>query len=235
MKTATHMAPVLTLVVLVGACPTAVAAEAAPGPSSVWSLLGVPQGIQKIRDAVVNPRGNHPNWERKPPLKKIADPANLEAPNPAIKAAAKIKAEEELAPQKIKAIKYLTTVGCAGCYPGVKDALLAALDDCTEDVRYEAALAFCEASGSPCSHCNPESCCAADAMTKLQEIAHEQDDQGCYKEPSSRVRAAAANALRACRRVRPPAPAAPTPADDKEVPIEAPPQEPELKETQRIW
>ncbi len=228
MKSVAHVVPVLALVVLIGISPAADAADAPPAPSTLWSFFGIPKGLQKIRDTLTNRRGKHPNWERKPPLKKIADPANLEAENPAIKTAAKVKAEEDLAPQKIKAIKYLATVGCAGCYPGVKEALLAALDDCTEEVRNEAASAFSEAAGKPCENCNPDSCCSADVMTKLQEIAYEQDDQCCYKEPSARVREAAANALKTCRRVRPPAPEEPTPAGDKEVPVEAP--EPELKE-----
>ncbi len=230
MRTVICTAPLMAVTVVLALGFAVEAAAQPPAPPTIWSFLGIPKGIQKIRDGLANRRGNRPNWERKPPLKKLADPANLEAENPAIKAAAKIKTEEDLAGQKIKAIKYLATVGCAGCYPGVKEALMAALDDCSEEVRYEAAVAFCEASGSPCSHCNPDSCCAADAMTKLQEIAYEQDDQGCYKEASSRVRAAAASALGACRRVRPPAPAEPAPADDKEVPAEAPLPEPELKE-----
>ncbi len=225
MRIVSHATLAIVLVAWGGNVPTANAADA---PSTMWSFLGIPQGMQKLRDTVANRRGNHPKWERKPPLKKIADPANLEAENPAIKAAAKIKAEEDLAPQKIKAIKYLATVGC-GCYPGVKEALLAALSDCTEDIRYEAAIAFCEASGNPCSNCNRSGCCAADVMTKLQEMAYEQDDKCCYKEPSARVRAVAANALKACRRVHRPAPA-PAPVDDKEVPIEVP-QPAELKET----
>ena len=220
MKTIEYLVPCLALAVLIGAILPADAAAQPPSPPTFWSFLGIPQGMQKIRDTVANRRGNHPNWERKPPLKKIADPANLEAENPAIKAAAKIKAEEDLAPQKIKAIKYLATVGC-GCYPGVKEALLAALDDCTEDVRYEAAIAFCEAAGNPCSNCNRSGCCAADVMTKLQEMAYEQDDQCCYKETSARVRAVAASALKACRRVHRPAPAT-APQEVKEVPIEAP-------------
>jgi hypothetical protein len=69
-------------------------------------------------------------------VKPLADPANLNSDNPAIKAAAEIKTEEDLAPQKIKAIRYLSTIAC-GCYPQVRPALLAALDDCTEEVRYE--------------------------------------------------------------------------------------------------
>ena len=139
------------------------------------SFLGIPQGINKIKDATKNKNGNHPEKERKPPLKRIADPANLESQNPAIKAAAKVKAEEDLAPQKIKAIKYLATIGC-GCYPGVKEALLAALDDCTEEVRYQAAIALCEAAGSHCEQCG-KTCCNAEVMSKLEEKAHGQDDE----------------------------------------------------------
>jgi len=65
------------------------------------------------------------------------------------KAAAEIKAEEDAAPQKIKALRYLATIGCAGCYPGVEEGLLAALDDCTESVRYEAVKALRRHGGQP--------------------------------------------------------------------------------------
>ena len=102
-------------------------------PLTLWNFLGIPQGLNKIRDVTTNRTGNHPGLERKPPPRAIADFRNLESPNPAIKKAAEIKAEEDLAPQKIKALKYLATVGC-GCYPGVKEALMAATDDCTEVV-----------------------------------------------------------------------------------------------------
>ena len=197
------------------------------GPFTLWNFLGIPQGVKKIRDATVNRRGNHPRWEKKPPLKAVADPANLESPNPAVKKAAEVKAEEDLAQQKIKAIKYLATVRCR-CYPGVKEALLAALDDCTEKVRYEAAIAFCMAAGDPCTVCNENSCCSAEVMTKLQAIAYGQDAKGCWKEPSARVRAAAENALNACREVhRPGIPAGP-PEEPKEVPVVTP--EPSAKE-----
>ena len=102
-------------------------------PNTLWHFLGIPQGCDKIKDAIKNKKGDCPCKERKPPLKRIADPANLDSQNPEIKAAAKIKAEEDLVPQKVKAIKYLASVGC-GCYPGVRDALLACLGDCTEEV-----------------------------------------------------------------------------------------------------
>ncbi len=117
-----------------------------PPPSTIWNFLGIPQSFNKIRDATANARGFRPQRERIPPLKRIADPANLAVDNPAIQAAAKIKMDADLAPQKIKAIRYLATVccGCAKNRDEVKQALLAALDDCTEEVRYEAAIALCQ-------------------------------------------------------------------------------------------
>ena len=178
---------------------------AAP-PPTIWNSLGIPQGVHKIQDALINPLGNHPKLERKPALKQIADPANQESPNPAIKAAAKAKADADLAPQKIKAIKYLGTVccGCAKNKDEVKEALVAALDDCTEEVRYEAALALCHCAGNPCTTCNGGSCCDAKVMNKLLKVSEGKDAQGCWLEPSARVRAAAANALGACQQVRGP-------------------------------
>jgi hypothetical protein len=204
------------------------AQPAAPpaAPNTLWSFLGIPQGVNKIKDATKNKNGNRPERERKPPLKRIADPANLESQNPAIKAAAKVKTEEDLAPQKVKAIKYLATIGC-GCYPGVREALLAALDDCTEEVRYQAAIAFCQAAGDHCDKCGT-SCCNAAVMSKLAEKAHGQDEKGCFKESSARVRAAAENALNACRRMIPPSPTPAAPeTPKKELPIQSAPVAPE--------
>ncbi len=151
----------------------------------------------------------------------------MESQNPAIKAAAKIKAEEDLAPQKIKAIKYLGTVGC-GCYPGVRDSLMAALDDCTEEVRYEAAIALCQVAGNPCKNCDKSGCCNAEVMNKLNEIAYGQDAKGCYKESSSRVRAAATNALNACKRKNPTTSMQPVPETTHETPEEPKPETREM-------
>lgn len=178
--------------------PTAQAQVAAPAaPTTLWNFLGIPQGVNKIYDASVNRRGNFPGLERKPPLKGIADPANLESSNPAIKKAAEIKQQEDLAKQKIKAIKYLAKIGC-GCYPGVKEALMAALDDCTEKVRYEAAKAIGEAACNHCETCNKQCCCDEELSLKLAEVAYEMDDTCCYKERSERVREAARQALMNC-------------------------------------
>jgi hypothetical protein len=101
------------------------------------------------------------------------------------------------------------------------------LDDCTEEVRYQAAIALCQAAGHPCKNCERNGCCNAAVMSKLEEIAHGQDETGCCKEASPRVRAAAENALNACRRKIPagePTPAAPK---SKELPTNAVPNAPE--------
>jgi hypothetical protein len=178
----------------------------------LWNFLGIPQGVNKMTDAKVNARGNRPNLERQPPLLRIADPANIASPNPAIATAAKIKADADLAPQKIKALKYLGSVccGCAKNKDEVKLALMAALDDCTEEVRYEAALALCHCAGNPCSSCNSTGCCDPAVMNKLLKVAEGKDAQGCYLEPSARVRSVAANALNACRNVTQPTTPTPT-------------------------
>ena len=123
----------------------------------------------------------------------------------AIGTAALIKTDADLTPQKIKAVKYLATLGCecSSQKDKVRDALLAALDDCSEEVRYEAALAFCRAAGNPCTRCNRGSCCGDEVMEKLRKMAEGRDKDGCWYEPSCQVRAAARSALDACRRLRP--------------------------------
>ncbi|MCD0459316.1 hypothetical protein [Roseiconus lacunae] len=176
------------------------AVPAAPTPT-IWRFMGIPQGIQKIRDVTVNRRGNFPGLERKPPVKRIGDPANLESDNPAIKAAAEIKQAEDMKMQKIKAIKFLATMGC-GCYDKegkITDALLAAMDDCTPDVRLAAIEAIADsANGECCKSCGSTSCCSEKVTKRLSEIAYERDDSGCMLEPNAEVREAAAKALCVC-------------------------------------
>jgi len=215
-------------------------------PTTLWSFLGVKQSIDKHKEHVVVHKekkaekkalhGGHA-WSahlpciqhlcghlcqcgkcqlKKPPVKPLADPENLESQNPAIRAAAEIKAEEDLAPQKIKALRYLATIGC-GCYPQVKPALLAALDDCTEQVRVEAAHAFLRVAGSPCTVCNSSTCCDPEVREKLRDKAHGTDAQGCWNEPSASVRSAAAVALQACEMIAQPE-EAPPPEERRELP-----------------
>lgn len=176
------------------------AIHSAPPTVTVWNKLGIPQAFDAANANLVNRRGNNPQRERTPPLKRIADPANLESPNPAIKAAAEIKAEEDLAPQKIKALKYLATIGC-GCYDKegkVEAALLAGLNDCTEEVRKTAAETVLALVGNCSCHdgCG-NNCCTEKIQEKLQDMAYGETD-GCWHEPSAEVRAIAMRALSAC-------------------------------------
>ncbi len=204
-----------------------------PPVPTVWDKLGVTGLGKSLQSKLVNPLGNHPGLEKKPLLKPIADPANLDPKMPkAVQAAAAIKQQEDLAPQKIKAIKYLATMGC-GCYQktvDVRAAMLEALDDCTPEVRQAAAQALCEMAGNPCSTCAC-TCCSAEVMNKLQEHASGKDANGCFKESSADVRAAAQAALDACRRKLPPgvAEVGPIPQTDgvheHPIPILPPPTE----------
>ena len=167
--------------------------------TTVWEKMGIPQAHAALTDGLTNAKGNHPGLERKPPLLRLADAKNLVSKVPAIKAAAVIKAEEDLKPQKIKSLKYLASVGC-GCYNAggvIEAAFLDALKDCNPEVREAAANAIAEAAGNGCSDgCTP-SCCGAAIQKRLKEMASGEKD-GCWIEPSDKVRAAATNALTAC-------------------------------------
>jgi hypothetical protein len=145
-----------------------------------------------------------PGYPRVGNLVQPAEESAAGGGTPSIPTAALIKADADLSMQKIKAVKYLATAGCecSSQSDKVRDALLAALDDCSEEVRYEAALAFCRSAGNPCSRCNRDSCCGDEVMDKLWKMAGGRDKNGCWCEPSCYVRAAARRALAACRRVR---------------------------------
>ena len=184
---------------------TVVAVAAAPAKcmTTLPDFLGITglgkavgQGVGCLRNTLGM---RFPGLEGKPPVLALTDPANLD-PNapPAVQAAAKIKADEDGAAQKVKAIRYLAGIGCGGCYPDVQAGLLAALDDCTEAVRYEAVKALREAAGNPCQCCRADSCCSPEVLLKLQKIAFETDGLGCYLEPSPRVRRVARLAMNAC-------------------------------------
>ena len=134
-----------------------------------------------------------------PPLRAVNDPENLKSSNPAVKAAAAAAAEEDQAPQKIAALKYLARLGCAGCYPGVEEAILAGLEDCNEGVRFAAAMSVFDSTRRPCHSCRNGSCCTPKLRKKLMQMGYLPDDQtGCPREPSPRVRRAARQALLAC-------------------------------------
>src|SRR5258708_7289927 len=163
------------------------------------------------------PGSAFPGLEATPPVLAITDPKMAAPSNPAEAAAAGAKADEDAAPQKIKAIRYLATLGCAGCYRGSEDGLLDSLDDCTEEVRWEAGKALRELSGKPCALCKTKSCCSPKVLKKLDEVANKME-KGCYKESSARVRREARLALGGCGGTPPAATGTP-----REGPSEGPP------------
>lgn len=157
---------------------------------------------KNLRKARINARGENPQRERPPLTKPLNDPAFLEEGAPELlKKAAEVKIAEDLKKNKIKAVKYLTGIGC-GCYDlddSITEALIEAASDCTEEVRMATMCAlFDAANGDKCSQCGSGCCCKEAMMMQLYKMAYERDDTGAYLEPSSRVRAAAKQALRAC-------------------------------------
>ncbi len=168
-------------------------APAVPVPT-VWQKLGIPQTGARLRDGILNRQGNFPGLERKPPVLKIADPANLDPSKPdMLKAAAKIKQEQDLKKQKIKALKYLAEINC-GCYNkdgAVEAAFLEALEDCDPDIRTAAIEGLSKAAGNcKCRSGCETTCCTKKIYEKLQDIATGMKD-GCYKEPVPEIRKAA--------------------------------------------
>jgi hypothetical protein len=91
-------------------------------PMTVWSFLGVP-----------NPFGTNA--------------AAQKSDNPAIQAAAKAKAAKHEICKKKAAIKFLAGLGCTPEHPEVMPALMAAMDDPDEQVRYEAVKAVLQTAG----------------------------------------------------------------------------------------
>ncbi len=183
---------------------TSIGCVANPIPvTTFWDKLGIPQATAILRDSTINRSGRFPGLEKKPPLLKIADPANLKPEKPEmIKVAAKIKTEQDQKKQKIKALKFLADVNC-GCYnkdDEVAKAFLAALDDCDPDVRTAAIEGLSKAAGS-CSKCKTgceTTCCTEDIHKKLTDIAYGVDAKGCFKEPVKDIRTAAAALVRKC-------------------------------------
>ncbi len=185
---------------------TIVAIAPAPqvGPTTTLpQLLGLPQlargvggVLQRIGSRLLNGldlTGRFPGLQPTPPVLALTDPANLaDTAPPAVQAAAEIKQEEDSAPQKIMAIRYLATLGCGGCYEKVEDALLEGLSDCTEAVRFEAVKALQCKQECGCKFCSSPSCCSANVRKKLEELTQ------CEKEPSARIRRNARLTLECC-------------------------------------
>ncbi len=96
-------------------------AQTAAAPLTVWSFLGVPNPL-------------------------ALNAAAQQSANPAIQAAAKAKAAKHEIPKKKAALRYLAGIGCTPEHPEVMPALMAAMDDPDEQVRYEAVKAVLETS-----------------------------------------------------------------------------------------
>ncbi|XZE46757.1 peptidyl-prolyl cis-trans isomerase [Pirellulaceae bacterium SH467] len=157
---------------------------------------GIGGGLQRLGSRLMSSldlTGRFPGLQPQPPVLPLTAPENMgpEAP-PAVQAAADIKKEEDSAPQKIMAIRYLATLGCGGCYEKVEEALLEGLGDCTESVRYEAVRALQCKPECGCRYCSSPSCCSANVRKKLEELTR------CEKEPSARIRRHARLALACC-------------------------------------
>ena len=170
---------------------------------TVWDRLGIPQAGAAIRDSTVNRNGNFPSLEKKPRLLKIADPANLKPEKPEmIKAAAKIKTDQDLKKQKLKTLAFLAEVNC-GCYnkdDSVAKAFLEAMADCDPDVRKAAIEGLSKAAGN-CSKCRTgceTTCCTEEILKKAQDMATGMDANGCFKEPDKEIRSMAAALARKC-------------------------------------
>jgi hypothetical protein len=163
-------------------------------------LTGLFEAVGGAIDGVRNCLGQYfPGIEATPHLLAISDPANLESPNPAVATAADVKAQEDAAAQKVKALRYLAGIGCGECYPDVEQSFLAALDDCTELVRFEAAKALREVAGDPCKCCRYGTCCSSAIRKKLNDLGYGMNEKtNCFKEPSDRVRRMARLALCSC-------------------------------------
>lgn len=101
--------------------PTTVEAQTAAAPLTIWSFLGVPNPL-------------------------ALNAAAQQSANPAIQAAAKAKAAKHEIPKKKAALRYLAGIGCTLEHPEVMPALMAAMDDPDEQVRYEAVKAVLETS-----------------------------------------------------------------------------------------
>lgn len=231
-------------VFVIAVCPADLAFGQTTGGTTMWSFLGVP-----------NPFG--------------LNQAAQQSQNPAVAAAAQAKAAKHEICKKKAAIQYLANIGCVPEHPEVMPALLAAMDDPDEQIRYEAVKAVlkttaacqspeqkkefrkakphsesladmkkacekavCDCIDRLCGKAPPKqhdhklkkkmksmlgqeecpnpaeedcpcaerrgNCCSEDMRAKLTKLAYGRDDQGCFLEPSKRVRDLAAQAVQAC-------------------------------------
>ena len=111
--------------------------------------------------------------------------------NPAIAAAAKLKAAKHDICKKKKALQYLGNLGCSPERPEVAEAILAGMSDPDEPVRYEAVKAVLQSAGECMS--NEQKKAARKAMgcheafsmwkQKVDKAMHDACDRLCGKAP----------------------------------------------------
>ena len=106
------------------------------------------------------------------------------------------------------------SLGCNSKYPEIEEGFLESLNDPTEEVRLQAAIALRSSSSGACKTCQSSSCCSPRIRAVLDRIANEYDETGCPYEPSAQVRREARLALRKC--------GGPGPPLEQEPPIEGP-------------
>lgn len=145
-----------------------------------------------------------------------------ESKDPTMATAGAVAKKDAQAGAKVAAVKFLAKADCK-CHPEVVDAILDALNDCSEIVRYEALKALrnmCKADKQctlsmklhhKCGKCGgtegiegDEACdcykcqCDPKVMRRLDQLLRERHPDGCYKERSERIRKLAQVMIQEC-------------------------------------
>ena len=141
-----------------------------------WRVSGPGVGVRLSRELCVFVSLCGAIWLVAAPARGQAPPPTLssflgigadqQSSNPAIQAAAKAKAAKHQICKKKKALQYLAGMGCSPEHPEVGEALLAAMGDPDEPVRYEAVKAVLQ-TASECQ--SPEQKKAARKTLGMQE------------------------------------------------------------------
>ena len=101
---------VTTVVLLFGLSGMPLPAQEPAATTTIWSFLGIPQGVRKVRGALTNRRGNHPRLEPHAARKALNDPANLAEGMPkVVQKAAEVKQAEAYAKKTTPPICRTTT------------------------------------------------------------------------------------------------------------------------------
>ncbi|CAK9056418.1 Uncharacterized protein SCF082_LOCUS41063 [Durusdinium trenchii] len=205
---------------------TELASSAVPG-TTIWSFLGVDEFKQQVKcmfqlpafktltSTFISPMtaavGLNPHVPAVPPMgmSPLAGPG-ADGPGGPVGTAAAIAAQQKTTGEKVAAIRYLATVDCLR-YPEVVHSLLISLDDCAEEVRYEALLALRKCCGTSCQACCdprltstcPNCQCQTVVIARLSDLLLARDVNNGYLERSERVRQLASAMISECLKCRP--------------------------------